>query len=82
MYWWVGFAVVLRGEPSPKSQLYPTIEPSSLEPLDEKVTVSGTLPLVGLAAATAVGAGFGFTVIVTTVVPSAPSSSVTVSTTE
>ena len=51
----------------------------SAEPADENATVSGDLPEVGVAAAAAVGATLGTTVIVVVSEAVAPSSSVTVS---
>ena len=59
VYTWDGDAAVLTADPSPKFQLYPAMEPSgSLDPAELKLTVSGTIPDIGLADAAAVGKAF------------------------
>ena len=77
----VGLAALDEPVPSPKSQRYEAIVPSeSVDPADEKLTSSGSVPVVGVPAAAAVGATFGVTVISTEALAWPPALSVTVRT--
>src|SRR5262245_39209566 len=74
-----GLAVVDE-EPSPKSQVREASVPSGSDDSAElNATVNGSLPVVGVPEATAVGAWFGLTVMLTVAVLVAPLLSVTVS---